>query len=137
MARSCSNPRPLGDITLHLPLLINEEFKESHLILLVTNESFFSLSPLPFVSALILFFFFFKPGWVFKQLARGGHHFISLLLGRTCTVREHALHQRWWPYIIIVNVHFKAREYIFLHFIPLAAAISSSVELHRQRHLIV
>lgn len=133
MAQSRSNPRPLGDITLHLPLLINEEFKESHLILLMTNECFFSLSPLSFVSALIkIFFFLTRTG--FKQLARGGHHFILLLLGRTCTVREHALHQRWWPYIIIVNVHFKAREYISLHFIPLSAAISS-VELHRQRHI--
>lgn len=106
MAQSRSNPRPLGDITLHLPLLINEEFKESHLILLVTNESFFSLSPLSFVSALTKITVDLLP---FKQLARGGHRFISLVLGRKWTVREQALHQRWWPYIIIVNVHFKAR----------------------------
>jgi len=104
MAQSRSNPRPLGDITLHIPLLINEDFKESHLILLVTNEPFFSLSPLSFVSALIKITVL-----VFKQLSRGGHRFISMVLGRKCTVREHALHQRRWPYIIIVNVHFKAR----------------------------
>ncbi len=137
MARSRTNPRPLGDITLHLPLLINEEFKESHLILHRTNKCFFSSSPLSFVSALLKIVFF-KLGRAFKQLARGGHHSILLLLGRTCTVREHAPHQRRWPYIIIIiNVHFKEREYSSLHFIPLAAAISSSVELHRQRHLTV
>lgn len=52
------NPRPLGEITLDLPLLINEEFKESHLIPLVTNERrvtvVFSLSLLSLLASYTL-----------------------------------------------------------------------------------